>query len=64
MPFYFDIGTAGIPLTWQAYTGLGYHMGFADLSLGYRYLAFRQNGNRSVQNFSLGGAILTATFRF
>jgi hypothetical protein len=64
MPFYFDIATAGIPLTWKAYTGLVYYMGFADLSLGYRYLAFRQNGNRSVQNFSLGGAILTATFRF
>jgi hypothetical protein len=64
VPFYFDIGSAGIPLTWQVYTGLGYHLGFADLSLGYRYLAFRQNGNRSVQNFSLGGAILAATFRF
>jgi hypothetical protein len=64
VPFYFDIGSAGIPLTWQAYTGLGYHIGNADLSLGYRYLTFRQNGNRSVQNLSLGGAILAATFRF
>ena len=64
VPFHFDIGSAGIPLTWQAYVGLGYHIGSADLSLGYRYLAFRQNGNRSVRNFSLGGAILAATFRF
>jgi hypothetical protein len=64
VPFYFDIGSAGIPLTWQVYVGLGYHLGSADLSLGYRYLDFRGNGNRSVQNFSLGGAILAATFRF
>jgi hypothetical protein len=64
VPFYFDIGSAGIPLTWQVYVGLGYHLDLADLSLGYRYLDFRQNGNRSVQNLSLGGAILAATFRF
>jgi len=64
VPFYFDIGTAGIPLTWQVYVGLGYHLGLADLSIGYRYLDFHQTGSRSVQNFSLGGALLAATFRF
>jgi len=64
VPFYLDIGTAGIPLTWQAYTGIGYHTSVADLSLGYRYLDFQQHGNKTIHNLSLGGAILAASFHF
>jgi len=64
VPFYLDIGSAGIPLTWQAYLGLGYHTSIADLALGYRYLDFQQHSDRTVRNLSLGGAILSATFRF
>jgi hypothetical protein len=64
VPFYLDVGTAGIPLTWQAYIAGAYHTNLADFSLGYRYLGFDQNGNRTVRNLSLGGALLAATFRF
>jgi hypothetical protein len=64
VPFYLDIGSAGIPLTWQAYVGIGYQTSFVDLSLGYRYLDFQQSGNKTVHNLSLGGAILAASFHF
>jgi hypothetical protein len=64
VPFYVDVGSAGIPLTWQAYIGVSYQIGLADLSIGYRYLDFQQSGNRTVHNLSLGGAILAASFHF
>jgi hypothetical protein len=64
VPFYFDAGGGGLKLTWQAYAGIGYQTSFADLSLGYRYLAFEGNGNRAVKDLSLGGVILAASFHF
>jgi hypothetical protein len=64
VPYYFDVGTGEIPLTWQAFGGLGYHASWADLSLGYRYLAFEGNGSAHVQNLELGGPIFVASFRF
>ncbi len=64
VPYYFDVGTGEAPLTWQAYAGLGYHASWADLSLGYRYLDFQNNGSARVQNLQMGGPILAASFRF
>jgi len=40
VPFYFDVGTGDVPLTWQAFAGLGYRTASADYSTGYRYLPF------------------------
>jgi hypothetical protein len=53
-----------VPFTWQAYAGVAYQAGFADLSLGYRWLAFEQGGNAKVRRLALGGAVLAAAFRF
>jgi hypothetical protein len=67
LPFYFDAGGGSVPLTWQAYGGIGYQAAsWADISIGYRYLAF-ENGNintKGVRNLDLGGAILVANFHF
>ncbi|MBV8091835.1 MAG: hypothetical protein JO110_01115 [Acetobacteraceae bacterium] len=65
IPYYLDAGGGGVPFTWQAYAGLGYRTGFADLSIGYRWLDFQKNGKKqAVENLSLGGAVLAAAFRF
>jgi hypothetical protein len=65
LPYYFDAGSGGIPLTWQAYGGIGYAVNDGvDLSAGYRYLAFENGGGSGVRKLSLGGAILVANFRF
>jgi hypothetical protein len=65
LPFYFDAGGGAIPLTWQAYGGVAYSAAsWADVSLGYRYLTFQNNGNDGVQNLTLKGIILAANIRF
>jgi hypothetical protein len=65
VPFYFDAGGGAIPLTWQAYGGLGYiATNWAEISAGYRYLTFENNGGNGVQNISLSGFILATNIRF
>src|SRR5262249_54986618 len=64
VPYYFDVGTGELPFTWEAYSGVGYHAKWADIALGYRYLDFQNNSSARVQNLSLGGPIMVATFRF
>jgi hypothetical protein len=64
VPFYLDVGTGALPLTWQAFTGLGYHTTWADYSLGYRYLDFQTNGSSPVKNLAMGGVMVAASFHF
>jgi hypothetical protein len=65
VPFYADVGSGSLPLTWQLYAGIAYRAAtWVDLSVGYRYLAFTNGGNKGVRNLDFGGAILAANFRF
>jgi opacity protein-like surface antigen len=51
--------------TWQAYGGVAYSVAsWADVSLGYRYLAFQNNPRTGVHHMSLSGFIAGANFRF
>jgi hypothetical protein len=64
IPYYFDVGTGGSNLTWQIASGLGYHAGFADLSLTYRYLSFEQDSSSVVQHLWIQGPMLMVNFTF
>lgn len=64
VPYYADIGAGDSNLTWQLATGIGYRTSFADLSLGWRYLAFDQGSGSVIKNLSLNGPYLAAEFRF
>lgn len=64
LPFYFDVGTGGSDVTWQAFGGIGYQTQRVGLSIGYRYLSFQQSGGAVVQRLAMGGPILTVSFRF
>jgi hypothetical protein len=64
IPYYFDIGAGGSNLTWQISSGLGYHIGRADLSLTYRYLSFEQGSSAVIQHLDIKGPLLMATFTF
>jgi hypothetical protein len=65
VPFYFDAGAGSLPFTWQAYGGIGYTAAsWADVSLGYRYLAFENGGGTDVRRLAMGGVILAGNFRF
>jgi hypothetical protein len=64
VPYYLDVGTGAINLTWEAFTGIGYHTSSADYSIGYRYLAFENDGNATVKNLAMGGVMAAASFHF
>ena len=65
LPYYFDVGGGGLPLTWQAYAGFAYSVAsWADLSVGYRNLTFQNGGNTGLHKLSYRGAIIAANFRF
>lgn len=64
VPYYFDIGTGGVPLTWQTFAGLGYQGSWWSVSAGYRYLDFRNRSSAAGKNLSFGGFIMLASFRF
>jgi hypothetical protein len=65
LPFYLDAGGGALPLTWEAYGGIAYTAAnWADVSVGYRYLAFESGRSTGVHNLSFGGVIIAANFRF
>jgi hypothetical protein len=63
-PYYADIGAGDSDLTWQALVGVGYRWGWGDLRLDYRYLDYEQGDDNLVQEMTLDGPALGATFRF
>ncbi|MBS7813779.1 hypothetical protein [Roseococcus pinisoli] len=64
MPYYFDIGTGGSDLTWQATAGIGYRMGRVSMSALYRHLSFEQSSRSTVQSLSLGGPMFAVNVTF
>jgi hypothetical protein len=64
IPYYFDAGAGASKLTWQIASGLGYHMGWGDVSLTYRYLTFEQNSSATLQRQSIYGPMIMANFTF
>jgi hypothetical protein len=64
IPYYFDAGAGGSQFTWQISSGVGYHMGWGDVSLTYRYLSFQQHSTAVLENMNVKGPLLMATFTF
>jgi opacity protein-like surface antigen len=65
LPFYADVGGGDLPLTWQIYGGVAYSpVTWADLSVGYRYLAFEKGASTGVKNMSLNGFTLGLNIKF
>ncbi len=65
MPYYADVGTGQIDLTWQAFGGIGYAFDWGEVSLTYRHLAYDQDkGDGLLENLSFGGPKLGVGFRF
>jgi hypothetical protein len=64
LPFYLDVGTGDSDLTWQAAGGVGYRFDWGDVDLTYRYMAWDLGSNSALDDVSLSGPQLTASFRF
>ncbi len=64
IPYYGDIGWGGSSSTWQALIGVGYAFDWGDMHLTYRHLHYNTDGNRLIDDLSLSGPTLGATFHF
>lgn len=64
VPYYFDVGVGSSVFTLQALMGVAYSYHWGDLMLTYRYLSYGQSSDNFIQNLSLSGPLLAATFRF
>jgi hypothetical protein len=64
LPYYVDIGTGSSSFTWQGLVGVAYAFSWGDLSLSYRYLYYNTDGGRLIDDISLSGPALGATFHF
>jgi hypothetical protein len=64
VPYYFDAGTGGSQFTWQIASGIGYHMGWGDLSVTYRYLSFQESDSSLIQHLWIKGPLVMANITF
>jgi hypothetical protein len=64
LPYAFDAGTGSSALTWQAMGGVTYSFGWGDVGMVYRHLAYDQDDEELIQDFSFSGPAATFTFRF
>lgn len=63
LPYYVDIGSGDSDFTWQAFTGISYHMEQTNLFLGYRHLEWNFGG-KVIDNLNLSGPIIGAKYNF
>jgi hypothetical protein len=63
MPYYVDVGTGGSKFTWQSALGLGYMFHWGEVSFLYRYIDF-EFGSSKLQNLTIAGPLVGATFRW
>ncbi len=64
VPLYLDVGAGDSQLTWQAMTGVGYSFGWGEVALTYRYLDFQGKSDAPVQDLSVAGPLIGASFHF
>jgi hypothetical protein len=54
-PYYLDVGTGEIKLTWQIMGGVGCAFNWGDVVGTWRYLEFKNNSGKTLQNLNLNG---------
>jgi hypothetical protein len=64
VPYYFDLGFGSSNVTWQAFAGLGYDVGWGRFSAGWRYFVVQQSGGQPIRDIVLNGPLLGASFTF
>jgi hypothetical protein len=64
VPYHLDVGGGDSKLTWQGVVGIGYSYKWGDIGLTYRYLSYDVGGNKLIEDLTLKGPALGATFRF
>jgi hypothetical protein len=62
--YYADVGTGSSDITWQAMGGIAYSFDTFDVTAAYRHLAYEQDDDKLLQDFSFSGPLLGVSFRF
>lgn len=64
LPYYADGGTGQSDSTWQAFGGVAYRFGWGDVALVYRYIKWNFDSSSAINDATLGGPLLSASFQF
>ena len=64
MPYYFDIGTGQMELTFNLFGGIGYRFNRVDLEAGWRYMRWNFDDNPALDNLYISGPIVGFRYRF
>jgi hypothetical protein len=55
LPYYVDVGTGASKVTWQILGGVGYAFNWGDIVATWRYLDFRNDSGKPLQNLNMNG---------
>jgi hypothetical protein len=64
VPYYLDVGTGESKLTWQALGGIGYSFSWGDVVATWRYLDYRNQSGKPIQDLNLSGPLLAFAFHW
>jgi hypothetical protein len=64
VPYYVDMGTGESSFTWQAMAGVGYSFKWGDVTAAWRYTDYKMKSGSPVENLTLSGPAIAATFRW
>ena len=64
VPFYLDVGTGQSQLTWQISGGIGYTYNWGSVFATWRYLDYKFQSGKALDNINFGGPLLGVAFRW
>ena len=64
VPVQADIGTGSSSLTWRLAAGVGYAFSWGDLQVAYRHLGYEDDQGELLEQLTLSGPAVGASFRF
>lgn len=64
LPYHVDAGAGDSELTWQAMVGVGYDLGWGDVTMTYRHLEWDQDDDELIQGLSFSGPGVSVNYRF
>ena len=64
IPYHADIGAGDSELTWQLFSALGYSWEKWDVAVGYRHLVFEADDDSLIDDITISGPILGASYNF
>ena len=64
VPYYLDVGTGESKLTWQIMGGVGYAFSWGDVIATWRYLDYRNDSGKPLQDLNMNGPQISFVFHW